>query len=311
MFHMMNEARIGVGTAATMLGLAGYYASLDYAKNRPQGRPDGRRLARTPATAGAPSSNTPTSSACCWRKRAYCEGALALELYCARLVDEHSTRRGRGRRGPPAAGGADPHCQELAQRVVPGGQFAGHPDPRRLWLHARLSGGAVLARQPPEHDPRRHPRHSGHGPAGPQGADGRGRGLHCWPARINATIEAACSSRRLAAHANASGRRLQQVGAATKAAWATGEPTDALANAVPYMQAFGHMVLAWIWLDVAAGCTGRCAPFATSSLAISRWKGKSGCMRFFYHYELPKIGAWLKVVETRDATCATLAGGRF
>ena len=33
MFHMMNEARIGVGIAATMLGLAGYYASLDYAKN--------------------------------------------------------------------------------------------------------------------------------------------------------------------------------------------------------------------------------------------------------------------------------------
>lgn len=39
MFHMMNEARIGVGMAATMLGMAGYHASLDYAKNRPQGRP--------------------------------------------------------------------------------------------------------------------------------------------------------------------------------------------------------------------------------------------------------------------------------
>ncbi len=41
MFHMMNEARIGVGLAATMLGMAGYHASLDYAKNRPQGRPVG------------------------------------------------------------------------------------------------------------------------------------------------------------------------------------------------------------------------------------------------------------------------------
>jgi hypothetical protein len=51
-------------------------------------------------------------------------------------------------------------------------------------------------------------------------------------------------------HANALGR-LQQVAAATKAAWATGEPAEALANAVPYMQAFGHTVLAWIWLDVA------------------------------------------------------------
>jgi alkylation response protein AidB-like acyl-CoA dehydrogenase len=39
MFHMMNEARIAIGMAAAMLGMAGYYASLDYAKNRPQGRP--------------------------------------------------------------------------------------------------------------------------------------------------------------------------------------------------------------------------------------------------------------------------------
>ncbi|WP_373368370.1 hypothetical protein [Ottowia beijingensis] len=39
MFHMMNEARIAIGMAATMLGLAGYEASLDYAKTRTQGRP--------------------------------------------------------------------------------------------------------------------------------------------------------------------------------------------------------------------------------------------------------------------------------
>jgi hypothetical protein len=36
------------------------------------------------------------SSACCWRRRRTREGALALELYCARLVDEQHT-------GEPAA----------------------------------------------------------------------------------------------------------------------------------------------------------------------------------------------------------------
>ncbi|MCL5041659.1 MAG: acyl-CoA dehydrogenase family protein, partial [Gammaproteobacteria bacterium] len=42
MFQMMNEARIGVGMGAVMLGNAGYQYSLDYARNRPQGRlPDG------------------------------------------------------------------------------------------------------------------------------------------------------------------------------------------------------------------------------------------------------------------------------
>ena len=45
MFHMMNEARIGVGLGATMLGYTGYLHALDYARNRPQGRPI---LARAP-----------------------------------------------------------------------------------------------------------------------------------------------------------------------------------------------------------------------------------------------------------------------
>jgi hypothetical protein len=38
---MMNEARIAVGLGATMLGMAGYEASLAYARERPQGRPVG------------------------------------------------------------------------------------------------------------------------------------------------------------------------------------------------------------------------------------------------------------------------------
>ena len=92
------------------------------------------------------------------------------------------------------------------------------------------------------------------------------------------------------------------VGAATKAAWATGEPTEALANAVPYMQAFGHTVLAWIWLDVALAVPGDTSPAN---------QGKLAAMRYFFHYELPKTGAWLRVVETRDPTCASLAEDAF
>ena len=65
------------------------------------------------------------------------------------------------------------------------------------------------------------------------------------------------------------------------------------------MQAFGHMVLAWIWLDVAlasrAHAAGHAGPAHTGRLAAAR---------YFFHYELPKIGAWLKVVEHRDRTCA-------
>ena len=120
MFHMMNEARIGVGLAATMLGMAGYEASLDYARNRPQGRPVGRRQGRG-AAAGAASSSTPTSSACCWRRRPMRRRAGA-ELYCARWSTSSTPATRRRRRGQAAAGGADADRQELAQRMVPGGQ---------------------------------------------------------------------------------------------------------------------------------------------------------------------------------------------
>ncbi len=88
----------------------------------------------------------------------------------------------------------------------------------------------------------------------------------------------------------------------SRAAWSTGNPAEALANAVPYMQAFGHTVIAWMWLDVAL-----CALQKGSATAT----GKIGAMTYFFHYELPKIGAWLNVVESRDPVCAQLPEDAF
>jgi alkylation response protein AidB-like acyl-CoA dehydrogenase len=90
MFHMMNEARIGVGLAATMLGMAGYQASLDYAKNRPQGRPMGP-AGKDAAQPQIRIIEHADVKRMLLAQKAYCEGALALELYCARLVDEQHT----------------------------------------------------------------------------------------------------------------------------------------------------------------------------------------------------------------------------
>jgi butyryl-CoA dehydrogenase len=72
------------------------------------------------------------------------------------------------------------------------------------------------------------------------------------------------------------------------------------------MQAFGHTVLAWIWLDVA--CTTLAAD---ATQAQSATVGRLGAARFFFHYELPKVGAWLSVVQSRDMTCATLPEDAF
>jgi alkylation response protein AidB-like acyl-CoA dehydrogenase len=49
---MMNEARIGVGLGAVMLGYTGYLHALDYARNRPQGRAP---LNKDPAARSCPS----------------------------------------------------------------------------------------------------------------------------------------------------------------------------------------------------------------------------------------------------------------
>ena len=98
MFHMMNEARIGIGMAATMLGLAGYYASLDYAKNRPQGRPIQSSSASAAGKGGKDASAPQVRliehadiKRMLLAQKAYGEGALALNLYCALLVDEQHT----------------------------------------------------------------------------------------------------------------------------------------------------------------------------------------------------------------------------
>ncbi|OOG39702.1 acyl-CoA dehydrogenase [Polaromonas sp. A23] len=306
MFHMMNEARIGVGTAAVMLGMAGYYASLDYAKNRPQGRPVG--------PAGKDSAQPQVRivehadvKRMLLAQKSYCEGALALELYCARLVDEQHT--------------AEPQAADEARLLLEVLTPIAKSWPSEWCLEAnslaiQIHGGYGYTRDFPVEqywrDNRLNMIHEG--THGIQATDllGRkvlmegGKGLQLLAARINSTIERAIQVPELAAHASALGQALLQVGATTKAAWATGNPTDALANAVPYMQGFGHTVLAWIWLDVALAAL---KADATKSIAVTA--GKLGALRYFYHYELPKIDAWLKVVATRDLTCAELPEEAF
>ena len=78
MFHMMNEARIGVGFLATALGYAGYRASLDYAKVRTQGRPVDHK---DPSTKPVPIIEHTDVRRMLLAQKAYCEGALALDQH--------------------------------------------------------------------------------------------------------------------------------------------------------------------------------------------------------------------------------------
>ena len=84
MFHMMNEARLGVGMGAVALGYTGYLKSLQYARERPQGRPV---TAKDPSAPQIPIIEHPDVKRMLLAQKAYVEGGLALALYCARLID--------------------------------------------------------------------------------------------------------------------------------------------------------------------------------------------------------------------------------
>ena len=301
MFHMMNEARIGIGMAATMLGLAGYYASLDYAKSRPQGRPIGGagKDASQPQT---PIIEHADVKRMLLAQKAYGEGALALNLYCAKLVDE-----GRTGQAEDAA-----RAKLLLEVLTP----IAKSWPSEFCLEAnslaiQIHGGYGYTRDFPVEqywrDNRLNMIHEGtHGIQATDLLNRKvrmqgGAGLQLLAETINATIQKALQQPQLAAYANQLAQALQDVGAATKAAWSTENPTEALANAVPYMQAFGHMVLAWVWLDVAHQVLTRDA-----TLSVAANAGRMRATQYFFHYELPKITAWLGVVKARDLTCADM-----
>ena len=301
MFHMMNEARIAVGLGAATLGYAGFEASLDYAKNRPQGRPIGvggkdATQPQVPILAHADVKRMLLA------QKSYCEGALALVLYCARLVDEQHT-------GEPAAAAEAALLLEMLTPIVKSWPSEWCVEANSLAI--QVLGGYGYTRDFPVEqywrDNRLNMIHEG--THGIQALDllGRkvvmdgGKGLGLLADRINATIERALSEPALAEHANALAGALKAVRYATRAAWASGVPEEALANATPYMQAFGHTVLAWLWLDVALCAQSRLAAGADDAL-----QGKLAAARYFFHYELPRVPAWLKVVETRDDTCRSM-----
>jgi alkylation response protein AidB-like acyl-CoA dehydrogenase len=295
MFHMMNEARIGVGLGAVMLGFAGYEASLAYARQRPQGRPVGPAR-KDGAQPQVPIIEHADVKRMLLAQKSYVEGGLALD--CARLVDERHTG------DEPAAREADLMLEVLTPIAKSW--------PSEWCLEAnslaiQVLGGYGYTRDFPVEqywrDNRLNMIHEG--THGIQALDLLGRkvvtdggaGLKLLATRISATAERASHVEGLGEAANQLARAVQALGAATKAAWATGVAEEALANATPYLQAFGHVVLAWLWLDVTLADGGQ---------AGSAPEGRRAAMRYFFAYELPRIDAWLGVVSRREAVCCTM-----
>jgi butyryl-CoA dehydrogenase len=294
MFHMMNEARIGVGMGATALGYTGYLHALEYARTRTQGRP---ATARTMKDAAAPPVRIiehPDVRRMLLAAKSYAEGGLALGLYCARLVDEEETAETEAERA---------RAHLLLDTLTPiakawPSQWGPVADDLAIQVH----GGYGYTRDYPVEqfyrDNRLNPIHEGTN--GIQALDLLGRkvvaqggaGLALLTETIGATTARAAGT-EWAAFAADLDRAVVRLTAVTATLWGTGDPELALANATPYLEATGHVVVAWLWLEQA---------LATGTASSDFHEGKRAAARYFHRWELPKVHTHLDLLESLDRT---------
>jgi alkylation response protein AidB-like acyl-CoA dehydrogenase len=302
MFHMMNEARIGVGAGATALGYTGYLKSLRYARERVQGRPVG---AKDPTSPPVPLVAHADVRRMLLAQKAYVEGALALTLYCARLVDEEKTAPTRNDRErahrllemltPVAKSWPSQWClaaNDLAIQVHGGYGYTRDYDVEQHYRDNRLN---------PIHE----------GTHGIQGLDLLGRkvvadggaGLADLVGAIDATVSRAraCGGEvaGLAASLAAAVRRVAEV---TATLWQAGDPEVTLANASIYLEAVGHVVVAWMWLE---------QRLAAGESPGAFYDGKRQATRYFFGYELPRVHPQLDLLASLDRTTLDMADSWF
>ncbi|HEY8555005.1 MAG TPA: acyl-CoA dehydrogenase [Burkholderiales bacterium] len=303
MFHMMNEARIGVGMGAVMLGYTGYLHALEYARERPQGRP---LDAKDPQAPPIPIVRHPDVRRMLLAAKSYVEGGLALGLYAARLVDEQRTAPA------PAAQHEAGRLLDLLTPVVKAwpSQYCLEANSLAIQVH----GGYGYTREYPVEqfyrDNRLNPIHEGTN--GIQALDllGRktvvdgGEGLRALGAALARDIERALGhDAELRQYAEALRRTWERLMAVTRllTGGLRSDPTEALANAAVYLDAFGHTVVAWLWLRQALAA----ARGLSQGAEIDRdfYRGKLAAARYFFNWELPKTGPQLDLLERRDRTC--------
>ncbi|MEL7466493.1 MAG: acyl-CoA dehydrogenase [Pseudomonadota bacterium] len=307
MFHMMNEARIGVGLGAACIGYTGYLHSLDYAKERKQGRaPDDK----DPESPMIPIIEHADVKRMLLQQKSYVEGALMLVLYGASLVDAERT-------------GEDEGASEILDLLTP--IIKSWPSEYGLRANEtsiQVLGGAGYTRDYPVERLYRDNRlnHIHEGTRGVQGMDLLGRKVPqsggAGMKRLSAEIMAACGEASgdadLAELAGALkvalsliGETTMKMGAQAKEAGASGY----LANATIYLDAFGHTVVAWLWLKQALAA--KAALGDASGEEADFLNGKLTAARYFFRYELPNIRAQCDLLAAMDRTCLEAKAAGF
>ena len=311
MFQMMNEARIGVGMGAIMLGYAGYLYSLNYARERPQGRhPDGK----DPTSPQVPIVEHADVRRMLLTQKAYVEGAFDLGLFCARLVDDGKT-------------GSTDEQRQLAHELLDLLTPIVKSWPSEFCLKAnelaiQILGGHGYTREYPVEqyyrDNRLNPIHEG--THGIQSLDllarkltqNKGAGLRQLNGLIQDSIQRAAEYpglQELRSALEQLTQRLQSVTAALLGDLGAGKVNETLANSALYMKVFGHAVVGWRWLEQAIRAEEGLARGNAADEAF--YRGKLQAARYFLTWEVPACNHELNLLEARDQTCMEMQDSWF
>jgi len=303
MFHMMNEARIMVGTSGAVLAVAGYQYSVDYAKNRPQGRLPSCKDPMSPMVNIIEHADVKRMLLA---QKAYAEGALALVFYGTQLSDDSQTAETQELRQ---------HAHILLGFLTPIIKtWPSEYGPKANSLAIQVLGGHGYINEHPVEmfyrDNRLNPIHEG--TTGIQSLDlmtrkvpmNKMQGYTATVAEIYKTIEQAKQHESLSEFTlqlTDAVNILEKTTQAVLKDMSTKNIDLALANSVKYLELFGHVIIAWLWLKQGVVAT-KALDKQPHQEDVNFYKGKLQALQYFYRFELPEISIWSKLLLNTDSS---------
>ena len=287
MFQMMNEARVGVGMNAVSIGTAAYYASLAYARERPQGRPISEK---DPARPQVPIIRHADVKRMLLFQKSILEGSLGLLLQCSVYADLSHVAEGEERE----------RAALLLDLLTPiAKSYPSEMGCLTTSAAVQILGGAGYTTDFPVEqfyrEARIHPIHEG--TTGIHGLDllGRkvlmqnGKAIRYLLEEIQQTLSEASQFASLQPLVEQLQKALVQLDTVTRhlLALAPSNQEAFLADATLYLELFGIIVIAWQWLRQAT--VAEKALLTTNIPDSSFYQGKRQAAQYFFEYELVKV----------------------
>lgn len=301
MFQMMNEARLGVGMNATAIGTAAYYASLQYAKERPQGRKVSEKDPSKPQVSIIKHADVKRML---FFQKSVVEGSLSLLLFCSKLSDIIHVSTGEKQTNaallldfltPIAKSYPSEMCclsTSAAVQILGGAGYTTDFPVEQFYREARI-----------------HPIHEG--TTGIHGMDllGRkitianGQAAMLFFKECGKSIQEAKGFENLKSKAESLENQLQVLQKLTNHLLQTakaGETEKYLADATLFLEMTGIIAIAWQWLTMSIVAHKALDNKGTHLDDQQFYKGKIATMQYFFDYELIKVDSLSKRLMSAD-----------